>query len=204
MDLLPGIPDSDIKKRYRERSLLIHPDKCHHPQAPVAFDRLKTAQEGLLDEKKRALLDEAIADARMLLIRKHKWTVDSPELQEEEFIPEWRDKTREVLVEEELRRRRRRQAEMREEGRQKAKEEAEMEERRKKREWEAEWERTRDDRIDSWRDFVEGRAKGEKRKHHDAENGASNGVNGEAKLNGVVDGRVEKKKKKEKKLKVLG
>lgn len=193
MDLLPGIPDSDIKKRYRDRSLLIHPDKCHHPAAPEAFDRLKKANENLLDEKARAALDEAIVDARMLLIRQNKWTVDSPELQSDEFVPVWREKTREVLVETELRKRRLRNAQMREEGRQKAKEEAEAEERRRKREFEAEWEATRDMRVDSWREFVESRNKGGRKKRE-----VSNGVDGK------VDGKVEKKKKKEKKLKVLG
>src|SRR5215472_349428 len=58
MDLQPGVPESDIKKRYRERSLFIHPDKCKHPQAPDAFDRLKKAQTELMDEKARARLDE--------------------------------------------------------------------------------------------------------------------------------------------------
>jgi DnaJ family protein C protein 8 len=202
MDLLPGIPDNDIRKRYRERSLLIHPDKCKHPQASVAFDRLKQAQERLLDEKQRALIDEAISDARMLLIRQHKWSMDDAddELRTEEGQQEWRDKTREVLVEEELRRRRQRDAQFREEGRQKKKDEDEAEERKKKREWEKAWEETRDDRVESWRDFQAGRM-GEKKKKK-AESGVNGeGVNGEA--NGVLDGRVEKKKKV-KKLKVLG
>lgn len=203
LELLPGVPDSDIKKRYRERSLLIHPDKCKHPQAPTAFDRLKNAQETLLDEKQRALLDEAISDARMLLIRQHKWSMDvaDDELRTEEGQQEWRDKTREVLVEEELRRRRQRDAQFREEGRQKRKEEEEADERKRKREWDQAWEATRDDRVDSWREFQANRGLGEKKKK--AENGVSGEgqVNGDA--NGVLDGRVEKKKKV-KKLKVLG
>ncbi|KAJ3473078.1 hypothetical protein NLG97_g10529 [Lecanicillium saksenae] len=80
LDLLPGVPDSDIKITYRKKSLLIHPDKCKNPQAPDAFDRLKKAQTELMDEKHRERLDEAIADARMLLIREKKLTVDSEEL----------------------------------------------------------------------------------------------------------------------------
>ncbi len=80
LDLHPGVPESDIKITYRKKSLLIHPDKTKNPRAPDAFDRLKKAQTELMDEKKRAILDEAIADARMLLIRENKWTVDSPEL----------------------------------------------------------------------------------------------------------------------------
>lgn len=165
MGLKPGVPETDIKKIYRTKSLLIHPDKTTNPKAPDAFDRLKKAQEQLMDEKARARLDEAIADARMLLIRENKWTVDSPELKTEEFEVKWQNKTREVLIENELRRRKQMQAAMREEGRQQKKEEAEIAERKRKREHEEAWESSRDQRIGSWRDFQKkGSADGEKKK----------------------------------------
>jgi DnaJ homolog subfamily C member 8 len=160
LDLQPGVPDSDIKICYRKKSLLIHPDKSSNPAAPDAFDRLKKAQTELLDEKHRARLDEAIADARMLLIRQHKWTVDSPELQAAWFRAEWRDKTREVLIDGELRRRKQMKAQMQEEGRQQRKEEEEMQERKRKREHEAAWEQSRDQRVGSWRDFQKGKGGG--------------------------------------------
>ncbi|KAI9709562.1 MAG: hypothetical protein M1820_003322 [Bogoriella megaspora] len=153
LDLQPGVPESDIKICYRKKSLLIHPDKNSNPRAPDAFDRLKKAQTELLDEKHRERLDEAIADARMLLIRERKWTVDSPELKEPEFMVDWRAKTREVLVDNELRRRKKMQAEMREEGRQQKKEEEEIEERKRKREYDQAWEKSRESRVGSWRDF---------------------------------------------------
>jgi len=50
LDLQPGVPESDIKKCYRVKSLLIHPDKTKNPLAPDAFDRLKKAQTELMDE----------------------------------------------------------------------------------------------------------------------------------------------------------
>ena len=114
------MPESDIKIVYRKKSLLIHPDKTKNPQAPEAFDRLKKAQTTLVDEKQRQHLDECIADARQLLIRQHKYTVDSEELKTEEFKQEWRKKTVEVLVEAEARRRRQMKAKMQEEGREQA------------------------------------------------------------------------------------
>ena len=101
------MPESDIKKCYRTKSLLIHPDKTTNPRAPDAFDRLKKAQTELMDEKHRTRLDEAIADARMLLIRENKWTVDSEELKTEQFARDWRERTKMVLIENEHRRRRR-------------------------------------------------------------------------------------------------
>jgi DnaJ homolog subfamily C member 8 len=155
------VPDSDIKIVYRKKSLLIHPDKTKNPQAPEAFDRLKKAQTALLDEPQRKHLDECIADARQLLIRQHKYTVDSEELKTEDFLQEWRKKTVEVLVDAEARRRRQMKARMQEEGREKAKEDAELEERKRKRDHEKDWESTRDTRIQSWRDFSKGGKKGD-------------------------------------------
>ena len=99
--------------------------------------------------------------ALMLLIRQHKYTVDSEELKTEEFKVEWRKKTIEVLVDAEARRRRQIKAKMQEEGREKAKEDAEFEERKRKRDHEKDWENTRENRIDSWRDFQKGTKKTE-------------------------------------------
>ncbi len=158
------MPDSDIKIVYRKKSLLIHPDKTKNAQAPEAFDRLKKAQIALLDEPQRKHLDECIADARQLLIRQHKYTVDSEELKTEEFKTEWRKKTVEVLVDAEARRRRQMKAKMQEEGREKAKEDAEFDERKRKRDHEKQWENTREKRIDSWRDFQKGGKKAEEGK----------------------------------------
>lgn len=153
LDLLPGVPESDIKMVYRKKSLLIHPDKTRNPLAPEAFDRLKKAQTELMDEKHRERLDEAIADARMLLIRERGWTVDSPGLATDEFARAWRDKAREVLVDNELRRKRQLRAQMQEEGREQRRVDAEADDRKRKRQHEQDWESTRDQRIDSWRQF---------------------------------------------------
>ncbi|KAI1142369.1 DnaJ domain-containing protein [Hypoxylon sp. FL0543] len=164
LDLNPGVPESDIKLTYRKKSLLIHPDKTKNPQAPEAFDRLKKAQTELMDEKHRERLDEAIADARMLLIRENKWTVDSPELKTEAFAKKWRDKTREVLIDNELRRKRQMKAQMQEEGREQRKVDEELEQRKRKRQHEQDWESTRDQRIDSWRQFQKSKSGGDDKK----------------------------------------
>ena len=111
-----------------------------------------------MDEKHRARLDEAIADARMLLIRENKWTVDSPELKTEDFNKKWRVKTREVLIDNEHRRRRQMKAQMQEEGREQKKQDEEIEERKRKRQHDQDWEATRDTRINSWRDFQKGKS----------------------------------------------
>lgn len=155
LDLQPGVPDEDIKKTYRKKSLLIHPDKTSNPRAPDAFDRLAGAHQALLDETKRGNLDEAIADARSLLIRERKLTKDSEEVKDpdREFMRAWKEKVKFVLADNEMRRARQAKAAMRDEGRQQRKEDEEIAERKRKREHAQDWEKTRDDRIGNWRDF---------------------------------------------------
>ncbi|KAJ4165246.1 hypothetical protein LMH87_006884 [Akanthomyces muscarius] len=184
LDLQPGVPESDIKITYRKKSLLIHPDKCKNPLAPDAFDRLKKAQTELMDEKHRERLDEAIADARMLLLREQKLTVDSEELKTDLFAKQWRDKAREVLVDNEQRRRRQMKAQMQEEGREQRKQDEETEVRKRKRQHDQDWEATRDERISSWRTF------------HKGKTGAPSGGGG--------GGGEPDKKKKKKKVKPIG
>lgn len=111
-----------------------------------------------MDEKHRERLDEAIADARMLLIRENKWTVDSPELKTDEFAKKWRDKAREVLIDNEHRRRRQMKAQLQEEGREQRRQDEEIDERKRKRQHEQDWEATRDVRINSWRQFQKGKS----------------------------------------------
>lgn len=117
-----------------------------------------------MDEKHRERLDEAIADARMLLIRENKWTVDSEELKTEKFARDWREKTKLVLIDNEHRRRRQVKAQMQEEGREQKKADEELEARKRKRDHEQDWESTREQRIGSWRDFQKGGEKKKKKK----------------------------------------
>lgn len=155
LDLRPGVPEEDIRRTYRKKSLLIHPDKTKNPNAQDAFDRLAKAYKSLLDEKERAMLDQAIADARSILISERKLTKDSEEVKDPdvEFMKAWHKKTIWVLQEEEKDLARKRKAQMQEEGRQQRKDEEELEEKKRKREYEQQWEKTREGRIDSWRDF---------------------------------------------------
>ena len=134
-----------------------------------------------MDEKIRARLDESIADARMLLMRERKLTVDSEEIKnmDAEMKEAWRKKTIEVLIDNEHRRRKQLKAQMQEEGREQRKADEEIEARKRKRDHEVAWEQSRESRIGSWRDFKGGKA-----------------------LGAGVEGKGDGKKKK--KLKVLG
>lgn len=153
LELQPGCDSTTIKKQYRKKSLLIHPDRTPNPQAPDAFDRLKKAEEELQDDKRRELLDQAFTDARRLLIRDKKWSYDDDRLKSTEFLAEWRDKTKEVLIENEIRKRQVQKMMMEQEGRQKRKLDEALEERRLKKERDQAWEDTRDDRVKNWREY---------------------------------------------------
>ncbi|GAV58416.1 DnaJ domain-containing protein/DUF3752 domain-containing protein [Cephalotus follicularis] len=50
----------NVKKRYWKLSLLVHPDKCSHPQAHQAFIILNKAFKELQDPEKRKAMDEKI------------------------------------------------------------------------------------------------------------------------------------------------
>ncbi|KAK9384067.1 uncharacterized protein V2V93DRAFT_320135 [Kockiozyma suomiensis] len=164
LDLLPGCTTSDIRAQYRRKSLLIHPDKTTNPNAPDAFNRLKRAEAELTDDAKRALLDEAFTDARKLVLKDRGWTTSHPEITSEEFIAAWRQRTKHVLVDSELRRRKLAKVAMREEGREREKQESEIEERKRKREQQQKWEETRDERINNWRSYTKSTQKRKKAK----------------------------------------
>uniref|UniRef100_A0A1J3GGC9 DnaJ-like protein subfamily C member 14 n=1 Tax=Noccaea caerulescens TaxID=107243 RepID=A0A1J3GGC9_NOCCA len=50
----------NMKKRYWKLSLLVHPDKCSHPQAQQAFVLLNKAFKELQDPEKRKAMDDKI------------------------------------------------------------------------------------------------------------------------------------------------
>ncbi|KAK4601489.1 hypothetical protein RGQ29_010878 [Quercus rubra] len=50
----------NIKKRYWKLSLLVHPDKCPHPQAHQAFIKLNKSFKELQDPDKRKAMDDKI------------------------------------------------------------------------------------------------------------------------------------------------
>lgn len=89
-------------------------------------------------------------------MRERKWNVDNPELRTAAFAKDWREKTKEVLIDNELRRRKQMKAQLAEEGRTQRKEDEELEERKRKRDHDQAWEQTREQRIGSWRNFQKG------------------------------------------------
>ncbi|XP_068648104.1 J domain-containing protein spf31-like [Aristolochia californica] len=169
----------DIRRQYRKLSLLVHPDKCKHPQAKEAFSALAKAQQLLLDPEERqyilnqvnAAKEELRAKRKKLLKKdnasKIKSLVDEGKYeqlyeQSEEFQQQLKLKVREILTEQEWRRRKMQMRISEEEGRLKKDEEETKEMWKRKREHEEQWEGTREKRVSSWRDFMKTGKKGKK------------------------------------------
>ncbi|KAL7208058.1 hypothetical protein ACSBR1_029921 [Camellia fascicularis] len=55
-----NISADNMKRRYWKLSLMVHPDKCSHPQANQAFVKLNKAFKDLQDPDKRKVMDEKI------------------------------------------------------------------------------------------------------------------------------------------------
>lgn len=160
--------DKEINKIYRKKSLLIHPDKVKHERAVEAFDLLKKASSHLLDEDKRKLLDETVMDARLMVLKQlnlpFATAYDDPRLAI--LRPSWdervRSATKELMVDDELRRRKAIRVQHQAEGEAQRKKEQAVEERKRKAEHDAVWEQTRDHRVADWRAFQKGNKKKKK------------------------------------------
>ncbi|CAI9781379.1 unnamed protein product [Fraxinus pennsylvanica] len=163
----------EVKKQYRKLSLLVHPDKCKHPQAKEAFGALAKAQQILHDPSEREYLLNQVNAAKEELRAKRKKQlkkdtasklkslVDEGKYeqeyeQSEEFQKQLKLKVRELLTDQEWRRRKMQMRISEEEGRLKKDEEETKEMWKRKREHEEQWEGTREQRVSSWRDFMKG------------------------------------------------
>ncbi|XP_057782061.1 J domain-containing protein spf31 [Salvia miltiorrhiza] len=169
----------DVKRQYRKLSLLVHPDKCKHPQAKEAFGALAKAQQLLLDQQERDYILNQVNAAKEELRAKRKKQlkkdtatklkslVDEGKYEQEyerseEFQLQLKLKVRELLTEQEWRRRKMQMRISEEEGRLKKDEEETKEMWKRKREHEEQWEGTREKRVSSWRDFMKGGKKTKK------------------------------------------
>nr|POF16990.1 dnaj like subfamily c member 8 [Quercus suber] len=174
-----GASPEDIKRQYRKLSLLVHPDKCKHPQAKEAFGALAKAQQLLLDQQERDYVlsqVNAAKDELRMKRKKHlrkdtaskiKSLVEEGKYeqmyeQSEEFQQELKLKVREILTEQEWRRRKMQMRISEEQGRLKKDEEEAKEMWKRKREHEEQWEGTREQRVSSWRDFMKSGKKAKK------------------------------------------
>ncbi|KIM33468.1 hypothetical protein M408DRAFT_326177 [Serendipita vermifera MAFF 305830] len=165
----PTATAEDIKKRYKQLSLLIHPDKATHPKAQDAFDLLKKAESEVSDKDKRENLDGTVTQARFELLRSMNLPTttqdDSPKLKG--LTPPWKEqvmqKVKTLLIDEELRRRRAAKLAMANEGREAQQKDEEVTSRKRKAEDDKLWEESREQRVGSWRTFASNGSKKKKK-----------------------------------------
>ncbi|KAG2431279.1 hypothetical protein HYH02_013410 [Chlamydomonas schloesseri] len=166
----------EIKKQFRKLSLMVHPDKCKHPQASTAFDILGEAQKELLDDEKRENLlkflelakDEVrkerkketkhdnIVRVASLLHEEGRDGLEAEWEKSDEFHERWKMKSRDVLARSEWRKRKLGKRLKEETLRIEEKEKDAKEMHKAKKEHEKNWEKTRETRVTGWHDYLKG------------------------------------------------
>ncbi|KAL0574991.1 DnaJ subfamily C member 8 [Marasmius crinis-equi] len=170
LDLDETCTPDDIKRKYRQLSLFIHPDKTPHERAPEAFDLLKKAETDLSDKTKREELDAVINQARIMVLKALSLPSSTPpddaELKnlEPPFKARLRAQSKELLIDEELRRRKAIKMNLANEGLEARKKDEEVASKKRKAEEEKQWEEGREQRVDSWRSFATNSKKKKKTK----------------------------------------
>lgn len=158
----------NVKKSYRKKTLLVHPDKTDHKDAPLAFDRLKKAElvlsqmssseetsgltekrlDLLLQEKERLLAIYNDVSSKLLSARK-ELSSDS-----EKFMLEVRNGVKDILQSlvksEEIDR----NYQQEQESKRKAEEEERYKQREHNKKVAAQWEDDRDTRVKNWRSYT--------------------------------------------------
>jgi len=170
LDISEDAAPEDIKKKYRQLSLFIHPDKTPHARAPDAFDLLKKAESELSDKDKREEVDAVINQARTLLLKSLNLptTIPPSDPRLKSLNPPWRQqllaKAKELLIDEEVRRRKAIKMNLANEGLEARKKEEEVSAKKRKAEEDARWEENREQRVGSWRTFANTKNKKKKQK----------------------------------------
>ncbi|KAF9560483.1 DnaJ-domain-containing protein [Agrocybe pediades] len=170
LDLDESASAEEVKKKYRQLSLFIHPDKCSHERAPEAFDILKKAESELSEEAKREELDAVINQARIVVLKSlnlpPNTPVTDPKLQglQPAFKQRLRAESKQLLISEELRRRKAVKMNLANEGLEARKKDEEIAQRKRKAEEDKSWEDNREQRVDSWRSFANSSKKKKKAK----------------------------------------
>ncbi|CAA7266957.1 unnamed protein product [Cyclocybe aegerita] len=170
LDIKETATADEIKKKYRQLSLFIHPDKCSHERAPEAFDILKKAESELSDRAKREELDAVINQARIMTLKALNLpttTAESdPKLKDlnPSFQQQLRIQSKQLLIDEEVRRRKAIKMNLANEGLEARKKDEEVAQRKRKAEDDKNWEDNREQRVDSWRNFASSQKKKKKPK----------------------------------------
>jgi len=160
LDLDEEATAEEIKKKYRSLSLFIHPDKTSHPRATEAFDLLKKAETEVSDKAKRDEIDAVIMQARLMVLKELSLpsTTNKNDVKLRKLDPPFKArmkaKAKELLIDDEVRRRKAVKMNLANEGLEARKKEEEVTAKKRKAENDKTWEENRETRVDSWRSFA--------------------------------------------------
>jgi len=173
----------EVAKAFRKVSLLVHPDKCNHPKASIAFDAIGQAQKLLttidfkkeidfnLDQAKKKVVSEYKKEMKGDTLLRVRFNGDKEKILEhflasDEFHERWKMEGRKYIVDLEWRRRKMTLRLKDEEKRVVSEEKVENEARKKTVNAEKGWneEEARETRVGGWRDFTNGKNKKKKKK----------------------------------------
>jgi len=184
----------DARRAYRKISLMVHPDKCSHPNAQRAFEAVGVAHSLIVhDSSKRNELLSVFERAKNAVM--HEWAKEAksdsaartrhgndPDAMWKQFSlsPEfhlrWKAKAREVLTENEWRKRRMHGRMQRDEEQAKLEYQQDKEEVQESKKRKQEWEDSREERVGGWRKFMQSQQrKKQKKRGSSAHVGASGG-----------------------------
>ncbi|XP_076444857.1 dnaJ homolog subfamily C member 8-like [Babylonia areolata] len=170
----PDTPLNDVKKKYRQMSILVHPDKNKEDEerAQKAFEAVNKAyktlenEEGLkrcaeIVEEARSRTDEMIKQKKKQL-KKEGRPLEIPEDDPEKYKHAVYVQTCKLFADLERMRQEREAREMHERKRKAEEEAKEVERQELEKEWKKNYEESRTDRVDSWRNWKKGgkKAKG--------------------------------------------
>ncbi|KAK3096772.1 hypothetical protein FSP39_003126, partial [Pinctada imbricata] len=171
LDIDPETSLADIKKRYRQMSILVHPDKNQDDvdRAQKAFEAVNKAYKTLENEEgmKRCkeIIDEAKSRVDDMIKQKRKQLkkegkpLDVPEDEPEKKKHAVYVQTCKLFADLERMRIERETREMHERKRKAEEEEVEEEKKKTEKEWQKNFEESRAGRVDSWRTFKTGNKK---------------------------------------------
>ncbi|XP_040193969.1 dnaJ homolog subfamily C member 8 isoform X1 [Rana temporaria] len=174
LQLDPEATDEELKKRFRQLSILVHPDKNQDDpeRAQKAFEAVDKAYKLLLEgEQKKRALDviqagqeyvEHIVKEKKKQLKKEGKSVLVDEDDPEVFKQAVYKQTMKLFAELEIKRKERETKDMHERKRQREGEIEAEEKAKRDREWQRNFEESRDGRVDSWRNF-QAHAKGKKK-----------------------------------------
>ncbi|PSK40458.1 hypothetical protein C7M61_000098 [Candidozyma pseudohaemuli] len=145
----PSSIDTRVKKAFRRKSLLIHPDKVKHPEAPKAFDLLKKAESVLNDQESKEReglvgVYETIANSLDIDV------IEDFDSKENGLI---REKVAQTLQHQKKDKEVERLYQQREEAQKNEEVKNAANDRELRKKWESRWENDRDTRVELWRKY---------------------------------------------------